>query len=100
MPVQSHLHGLTTKQYEVVLASEPMKVSLNIGGREFPLSGVSLAADVSLHDALREQYDQLLEERLFDIQEIATRLGISAEEARNTIVTQLLFLEQFMQQTF
>lgn len=100
MPVQSHLHGLTTEQYEVVLASEPMKISLNIGGREFSLDGVSLGGNVSLHDALREQYDQLLEERLFDVEKIAQELGIPAEEVVNTTVKQLLFLEQFMHQTF
>ena len=99
MPVQTHSNGLTTDELRTIPDSEPLEVSLFIGGREFPLKGISLKeGSKTFKDALEEERHKLEQEMIFDVDKLSDQLEMPADEVRIFLAERELYLVRLISQ--
>lgn len=88
-----NFRGLTAQQAAEIKESEPLDVSLFIGGREFCLEGITLKGDSSLLAALFEQRRDLNDTIKHHIAEEARMLEMTVDETRLFLVERALYLD-------
>lgn len=88
-----NFRGLTAKQATEIKDSEPLEVSLFIGGREFFLEGITLTGDTSLLAALLEQRRDINDTIKHHVAEEARILEMTVDETRLFLVERALYLD-------
>jgi hypothetical protein len=96
----SHLFGVPRDRICEIEAREPLEVSLFIGGREFPIDGVSKPGGLTLRTALGHARDELQKELLnpVGLEREASFAEMSVEELREFLVERLFALDHILGQ--
>lgn len=89
--------GLTAQEVEEIEGYEPTEISLFIGGREFPLDGITLTGDgATLREALVMARDTHVTTLMQGLKREARLLEMTPAEARLFLGEQVLYLDKFI----
>ena len=91
-----NFRGLRLGQVAEIEESEPLDISLFVGGREFLLEGITYTGGTSLLTALVKQRQELEETIDFHLTDEATMLEMSLDETRLFLAERALYLDRLI----